>query len=279
MEKSFKSSFYQLLLFTLLAQFFTIFIAQVFSSSPLSEEVYAPFGQTAEGAVANSLPLILSVFIFGFLISLLVNFRKFNFIKAFLTIVLIFSVFSMSIILFSVLLPESIILPFLISIALSALIVLVAYFKRFMFLSKFFSLFIGAEVGGYFATILQPPTIFVLPLLLAAYDIYAVFAGPLKRIIGKPAKGRRISKKARLDFLSLLIVDFNFLKVGLGDIIFYSMLPAAGFMLFGLQKMLVTLLATNLGIVLTLYLLKKKKIPLPGLPIPMLLGILALVFL
>lgn len=279
MEKSFKSSLYQLLLFILLAQFLTILITYEFSSSLLAEEVYSPFGETVEGAIANSIPMILPVFIFGLLISMLVKFKKFNFIKAFLTIVLIFSTFSMSFILFSVLLPDSIILPLLISILLSSLTVLVAYSERFRFLSKSLSLFIGAEVGGYFATILHPPTIFILPLLLAAYDIYAVFAGPLKRIIGRPTKAKRLLKRAKFDFLSILIVDFNFLKVGLGDIIFYSMLPAAGFMLFGLQKMLFTILATNIGVVLTLVLLNKKKIPLPGLPIPMLLGILALIFL
>jgi len=76
----------------------------------------------------------------------------------------------------------------------------------------------------------------------------------------------------------LLIVDFDLIKIGLGDVVFYSMLPATAFMLFGLQKMLLTLVATNLGVLITIYLLRKKRIPLPGLPIPMFLGVLSLLF-
>lgn len=277
MEKRFKFSIFQILVFVILTQFLAIYFTYKFSFSPLVEEVYEPFGQTIEGAVANSIPLIISVFIFGLFIAFFIRLRKINFIKAFLTTVLMFSAFSINDILFSVIFPKSVYLPLVISAIIVFLVFLVTYYKRFNFLSKTLSLLIGAECAGYFATILTPPTVFILPLLMAAYDIYAVFAGPLKKIIGKPTKVKRPLKKSKLDFLSLLIVDFHFVKIGLGDIIFYSMLPATAFMLFGLQKMLLTILATNLGAVLTLFLLNKKKIPLPGLPIPMLLGVLALI--
>ena len=277
MEKQFKSLILQVLFFTLLTQFLSVFVTYRFSFSLLAEEVYEPFGKTIEGAVANSIPILVYIFIFGFFIAFLVRFRKFDFVKGLLTAILASSVFSLNFILFSTIFPGSNYLTWIISGLLVLLVFLVAYVKRFRFLSRFLSLFIGAEAGGYFATILRPPTVFVLPLILAAYDIYAVFAGPLKRIVGKPPKSGKLSKKPRLDFLSLLIVDFNFVKIGLGDIAFYSMLPATAFILSGLQKMLLTIFATNLGVALTLYLLMKKKIALPGLPIPMLLGILALI--
>jgi len=276
MEKRFKFSIFQILIFVILTQLLAIYITYKFSFSPLTEEVYEPFGQTVEGAVENSIPMILSVFVFGLFIAFFVRLRKFNFIKILLTTLLIFSTFFINQILFSVIFPQSVYLPLIASILLVFLVFLVTYYKKFNLLSKPLSLLIGAECAGYFATILTPPTVFILPLLMAAYDIYAVFAGPLKKIIGKPTKVKRPLKKSKLDFLSLLIVDFHFVKIGLGDIIFYSMLPATAFMLFGLQRMLLTILATNLGAVLTLFLLNKKKIPLPGLPIPMLLGVLAL---
>jgi len=277
MEKKFKLASYKLLAFTLIAQLFAIFITKIFYSSPLAEEAYEPFGNTVEGAIANSLPLIASIFIFGFFLAFLVKWKKFSFIKALVTGFLIGSVFSINIILFSTIFPESILLPWFFSIFLVCLVFLVAYSKTFYFLSKFLSLFIGAEIAGYFSTILQPPTVLVFPLLLAIYDIYAVFAGPLKRILGKPTKAKKVVK-IKIDFLPLLIVDFDLIKIGLGDVVFYSMLPATAFMLFGLQKMLLTLVATNLGVLITIYLLRKKRIPLPGLPIPMFLGVLSLLF-
>jgi len=275
MEKKFKIASVKILVFTLVAQIFAIFITKIFYSSPLAEEVYEPFGSTAEGAIANSLPLIASILIFSFFLAFLVKWKKFNFIKALVTGFLIGSVFSINLILFSTIFPESEILPWSFSLLLVFLVFLVVYFKTFSFLSKFLSLFIGAEIAGYFATILQPPTIFVFPLLLAIYDIYAVFAGPLKKILGKPVKGKKVVR-IKIDFLPLLIVDFDLIKIGLGDVVFYSMLPAVGFMLFGLPRMFLTLFATNLGVLITIHLLRKKRIPLPGLPIPMVLGVLSL---
>ncbi|MEM5870125.1 MAG: hypothetical protein QXR09_03095 [Candidatus Aenigmatarchaeota archaeon] len=276
MEKQFKLASLRVLSFTLIAQLLAIFVTRVFYSSPLAEEVYEPFGKSVEGAIANSLPLLTSIFIFGFFLAFLVKWRKFNLIKALVTGFLISSVFSINLILFSTIFPDSVLLPWFISIFLVVLVFLVAYFKSFHFLSNFLSIFIGAEIAGYFATILQPPTVFIFPLLLSVYDVYAVFKGPLNKIIGKPVRTKK-GLKTKIDFLSLLILDFDFIKIGLGDVVFYSMLPAVAFMLFGLEKMIFTLIATNLGILITLYLLRKKRIPLPGLPIPMLLGILSLV--
>ncbi|MEM5766491.1 MAG: hypothetical protein QW423_02580 [Candidatus Aenigmatarchaeota archaeon] len=276
MKNQFSLASLKVLIFTLFAQFLAIFFTKIFYVSPIAEEVYEPFGNTLEGAVANSMPLIVSIFLFGLFLAFLVKFKRFNFIKAFVIGFLIASVFSINLILFSTIFPDSLFLPWLISILLVFLIFLTAYFKKFYFISKLLSLLIGAEVAGYFATILQPPTVFVFPILLAVYDIYAVFGGPLKKILDKPVRTKR-GFKARIDFLPILILDFNFVKIGLGDIIFYSMLPAVGLMLYGLWKMVLTLIATNFGVLLTLSLLKKKRIPLPGLPIPVLFGVLALI--
>lgn len=275
-NKNFKKAILKLLFFTFFTQLFTLLVTRNFYSTPLVEEAYEPFGQSVGGAVANSLSLILVIFIFGIFLAFLVKFKKFNFVKTIVTSFLMASVFSLTFILSSTIFPDSSILPFIFSILASLLVLLVAYFKQFSFLSKFLSFLIAAEAAGYFATILQPPTVFVFPILLASYDVYAVFAGPLKKILGKPkrVKGKI---KIKLDFLPLLIVDFDLIKIGLGDVVFYSMLPAVGFVLFGIEKMILTLLATNVGVLLTILLLMKKKIPLPGLPIPMLLGVLSLI--
>jgi len=73
--------------------------------------------------------------------------------------------------------------------------------------------------------------------------------------------------------------------LGLGDVVFYTMLPsmplaqlAAGSpSLTVLAWAFVTLAVMDVGVVATLFLLSKKRL-LPGLPIPMMLGILVLAF-
>lgn len=276
MEKVFRLAVRRVLVFTLLAQFFTLLITPRFYSSPIAEEVYEPFGKSLEGAIANSLPLLASIFLFSLLLLFLIKLKKLNLIKTMIVSFILASTFFINSILFSTIFPNSI-LPIILSILLAVLILLTAYLKKFSFFSKFLSLIIASEVAAYFATILQPPTVLVFPILLSIYDIYSVFAGPLKKIIGK-GEAKKATIKAKLDFLPFLILDFGFIKVGLGDIIFYCMLPAVAFMVYGLEKMFLTIIATNIGVLITLLLLRRKRIPLPGLPIPMLLGVLSLIF-
>jgi C4-dicarboxylate transporter len=67
-------------------------------------------------------------------------------------------------------------------------------------------------------------------------------------------------------------------SIGTGDTIFYSMLPALAFYQFNLTYALYTLVAVDVGVVITLYLLSRSRL-LPGLPIPMALGLGTLLLL
>jgi len=58
--------------------------------------------------------------------------------------------------------------------------------------------------------------------------------------------------------------------------VFYAMVPALGYYQFGFSSAFFAILAVDAGVVVTLYLLGKAKL-LPGLPIPMFLGIGVLV--
>ena len=135
--------------------------------------------------------------------------------------------------------------------------------------------FVGAEVGSFFAGTLSPIGSFpwmtlLLPLAFAAYDIYAVFKGPLKHLIGS-APG------LALNGLSVRLGEFT---LGLGDIVFYTMLPSAALLyvtytkdfVAGVSASVVSMLVIDAGVAVTLYLLSKRRL-LPGLPIPMLLGV------
>ncbi len=161
-----------------------------------------------------------------------------------------------------------------VSLAVVTLIGYTIFVKNRQWLSTIVIAFVGAEVGSFFAT-LPLKTALLLPIAFAVYDIYAVFRGPLKSLIGT-------GEKVALVGMSIRAGEFT---LGLGDVVFYTMLPsmplaqlAAGSpSLTVLAWAFVTLAVMDVGVVATLFLLSKKRL-LPGLPIPMMLGILVLAF-
>lgn len=153
----------------------------------------------------------------------------------------------------------------LLSLAPVVVVGYTVYVKNYWFLSTAVLSVVAAEVGSFFASTLPLTTALLLPLLFGLYDIYAVFRGPLKQLVGSAPPGA----------LASMTVKAGEFTVGLGDIVFYSMLPSLA--LFYLQPInsLYTIVAVDTGVVFTLYLLTKRRL-LPGLPIPMFLGLLVL---
>jgi hypothetical protein len=154
--------------------------------------------------------------------------------------------------------------------AASAVVVIIGYtifVKSNVWLSSAILAFVGAEVGSFFAETLPPATALILPIAFSLYDIYAVFRGPLKALIG-------VNPNIALVGMSIKAGEFT---LGLGDIVFYTMLPSLALFKLGVFPSIYTILAIDAGMVFTLYLLSKKRL-LPGLPIPMFLGILVLGF-
>jgi hypothetical protein len=107
----------------------------------------------------------------------------------------------------------------------------------------------------------------VLPAAFALYDIYAVFRGPLRMLIGTAPNVALVGMSIRAGVFTL----------GLGDIVFYTMLPSLAFLQAGYAAALATILAIDAGVIITLFLLSRRRL-LPGLPIPMLFGIVVLLF-
>ncbi len=174
-------------------------------------------------------------------------------------------------------LPSAFFYP--VSIGAAAAVVTVIGYTVFVksrpWLSNVVIAFVGAEVGSFFAGTLSPLSSFpwmalLLPLAFAAYDIYAVFRGPLKHLIGT-------SPGLALNGMSVKLGEFT---LGLGDIVFYTMLPSLALYYLaysasyidGVLASLVTILVIDAGVAVTLFLLSKRRL-LPGLPIPMLLGV------
>ena len=122
---------------------------------------------------------------------------------------------------------------------------------------------LGGGLGVFFSASIPFLSATMILVFLAIYDVFAVYYGP----VGKIAH-------SGLDQLQGLSYSFKDVQMGLGDLVFYSML--VGSILFEFQPTLlpclVALIGITVGSFLTLIMLEKKGI-FPGLPFPIVLGL------
>jgi presenilin-like A22 family membrane protease len=126
---------------------------------------------------------------------------------------------------------------------------------------------VGGALGTFFgyniASISLWSAVLIL-VFLAIYDVFAVYKGP----VGKIAQSSGFEQLQGLSF------SFKDIQMGLGDLVFYSMLTGA--MIFGFPSSFLPVAASAVGImagsVVTFYMLEKKGI-FPGLPFPIFLGL------
>ena len=151
---------------------------------------------------------------------------------------------------------------------------------------------ISAFMGAFMAVILPTWTVIFLLVALAIWDIYAVFKGPIRDMVEMDMQGNLM---ARFDPLGDDSQDFPFdhltydagsWQLGIGDLVFYSVLGAHSLYYStiyiadkGLWMLpfffIPVLLAILFGFAYTIYRLTRAEGSgiLPGLPIPMFLGV------
>ncbi len=253
-----------------LAIFLTYLNAPVLSLSGYS---YAPLGTSAAGSAGNTLLFVLVVFSTTLvLVWILRQKRVFSFkivlfaatsLSAFsLTLITVDSIFGYF---FNLSIP---IVDVIASLVPVLLLGYTAFVKSSPLISSGVLALLSAEVGSYFATTLPLLTALLFPIAFALYDVYAVFRGPLRELVtAAPASA-----------LGVISVKAGEFTIGLGDTVFYSMLPSLAINQLNLIGTATTIAAVDAGMVLTLYLLTKKRL-LPGLPIPMVLGVASLLLL
>ena len=121
---------------------------------------------------------------------------------------------------------------------------------------------IGGALGIFFGFSIPLYSAVIILAFLAVYDVFAVYKGPVGKIA---ASG--------LDQLQGLSFSFKDIQMGLGDLVFYSMLMGVMFFSF-IPNFLPTVMAIVgilAGSIVTFFALEKKGI-FPGLPFPILLG-------
>ena len=241
-----------------------LYTAVVASTGPS----YAPAGTSAPGSVLNAIILVAAAFVLTLGLVWLLRRKRVTSFKVIVFASVAFSGFILTLVTaddFAVqYLPPALEIPF--TFGGAALVVLLLWYIIFVknrpWLSTLVLAFVGAEVGTFLAETLPPWTALALPIAFSIYDIYAVFRGPLKALIGT-------APSIALVGMSIKAGEFT---LGLGDVVFYTLLPSLAYFQWGIGEALYAIVAIDVGMVITLFLLSKRRL-LPGLPIPMLFGI------
>jgi hypothetical protein len=121
---------------------------------------------------------------------------------------------------------------------------------------------IGGLTGTFLGVSIPTLTAVALLVALAAYDLFAVYKGP----IGK------LAQSTDLEEFTGAVFTYGDLTVGMGDMVFYSMLASNAMMNFGP----VPFLAASVGLVVGAYLgfkMLEGRDMFPGLPFAIILGL------
>jgi hypothetical protein len=121
---------------------------------------------------------------------------------------------------------------------------------------------IGGMTGTFLGVSIPTLTAIALLLALAAYDLFAVYKGP----IGKMAQS------TDLEEFTGAVFTYGDLTVGMGDMVFYSMLASNAMISFGLIPFAAGAVGLILGAYLGFKMLEGRDM-FPGLPFAIVLGL------
>lgn len=146
------------------------------------------------------------------------------------------------------------------------------------------SVIISVGIGTLWAIAEPFYVVLMFPGALALYDLYAVFKGPLKTLVtdahipSAEVRRTQTEDEARktYSFIDVSATRISGLYLGFGDTVIYAMMTVFAFVYFGILTAVVMVYALNIGVALTLTLLRKRGGALPALPISVLFGFIVL---
>ncbi|MGB9134899.1 MAG: hypothetical protein WCC63_04885 [Candidatus Bathyarchaeia archaeon] len=149
---------------------------------------------------------------------------------------------------------------------LAFLVTAVVVFEIFMRRGRFYGVIVlvfGGAAGTLLGSSIPVVSAVLILLLLAVYDVVAVFRGP----VGKIAAGG-------FEYLPGTSLSFKDIHVGLGDLVFYSMLVSRMLLSFGWATCVAAILGVLVGSFLSFKMVEKRGM-FPGLPFSVVFGLLA----
>ncbi len=241
----------------------------------------SPFAQgEGAGAAAINLAFFLAMVLAGTaLMILLVKLGKVKLLPLLFSLSIFFSFFAIADIFFSAYCEKSMlfcgaqsdILSIALAVVTAYLVVKPSYPKL---LSALLMLY-GAMAGSLFYELLPAWSLVVIAAGMAAYDIYAVFHGPLKYILEnvlEPSDGKpgHVSHNP----LRGASVQLGAVTLGMGDVLVYSMLSPLYYFYPSPSpaRWIFSITALVAGFYMTLSMLKKRRF-MPALPLPVFLSL------
>jgi presenilin-like A22 family membrane protease len=223
------------------------------------------------GSLVNGLYFVLLAGIGATLLYLLIKRRKLRLIGLITGLALTVAVLMLSIIyLFAAfsLLDVPFTAALILTLTVAASVTVLADFLIFKIQGKFSNtviLLLGGALGAFLGVFIPVVSAVLILAFLAVYDIYAVYRGP----VGKIAQ-RGLEELRGLSF------SFRDVQMGLGDLTFYSMLTGLVLAAAGPIVCAASTIGILIGVFLVLKMLEKRGM-FPGLPFPVLLGLLPLI--
>ncbi len=147
--------------------------------------------------------------------------------------------------------------------SLGTMVVVLEVFLRKGMFYEVIVLILGGAVGTILGASIPLLSAILILLLLAVYDVVAVFRGPVGKIAQKG-----------LEHLPGISFSFRNVYIGLGDLTFYSMLVSRMFLSFGWLSYIASACGVLLGSYLSFKMVEKKGM-FPGLPFSVLFGLTA----
>jgi hypothetical protein len=247
-----------------------------------------PVGQGLDPA------LVLAIVFIGAniaVVSLLAFLYRKKKMKLFSIIISVFLIFNVSELYFSFLLGLYSDIPIAIALLLSAVTLIAAFLKSPKVINAL-ALLVALELGSSFPVLLQAPLNWIVPVVYAVFDIYAIYFGRLGKLVkevgqdsdkllkaasssGEKTTSKEESNKRAWPEFGLLTVNLGNIEIGMADIAFYSMVPAVALILKSVFAFGVVMFAVDAGLVFSFYAFRNKEVA-PGLPIPILSGLAAL---
>ncbi|MBS7625523.1 hypothetical protein KEJ51_00540 [Candidatus Bathyarchaeota archaeon] len=232
-----------------------------------SDEVLTVFPETIAGASLNSIIFLAPLFAIATVIYLLVKMGLINIVRYLIRVSLVFSTFLITSWFASKYVESSRMFGYAwLIMALTSTfltVILISAVYRCRGLTRAISLAsIGSMTGAFLATVIPFLSAVVFLGALAFYDLISVYKGP----VGKLARNQA------LEDLTGAVFNVGDLTVGVGDMVFYSMLASMAFSSFGP----ITYVMVSSGILFGTYLdirILESTYCIPGLPIPVTFGL------
>jgi presenilin-like A22 family membrane protease len=240
-----------------------LFCAHLLLSIPVPTYPVTPFPDTPSGSVSNAIYFVVIIALSATLFYFLIKWKSRKMISILVGFALTAASMLLSVFYLSALLSFLANWEILVTVLAIVITMLfdLAIFKLGGKVQSVVVVALGGALGVFLAYSIPLWSAAMILLFLAAYDVIAVYKGP----VGKIAT-------TGLDQLKGLSFSFKELQMGLGDLVFYSMLCAAMLLKIGWASYLFSFIGIVAGSFVTFVILERKGI-FPGLPVPIFLGL------